>query len=74
MTMFPFIAFWILLVAGWYLSELDLKTTAIFVGIWLVGRCGIPFLAAHSAWFIILVVLLDAVLIFKVFGGDVRLR
>ena len=74
MTLFPFIVFWILLVVGWYLKELDLKTTAIFVGIWIAGRWGLPLLEAHSAWFIILVVLLDAVLILKVFGGDVRLR
>ena len=74
MTMFPFIAFWILLVAGWYLQELDLKMAAIFVGIWLAGRWGLPLLGAQQFWIVILVVLLDAALILKVFGGDIRLR
>ena len=74
MRLLPFIAFWVLLVAGWCLREFDLKAALIFIGLWLAGGWGFPLVGLHPAWFVILVVVLDVVMVFKIFRGDVRIR
>ena len=74
MTGIPFLAFWVLLVVGWYLDELDLKSVAGFVVVYFVGSFGISFVSDGGAWPVVLTVVLDVILVLKVFGGDVRIR
>lgn len=74
MTGIPFFAFWVLLVAGWYLDELDLKSVGVFVAVYFVGSFGISLMSASGVLSVVLVVLLDVILVLKVFGGDVRIR
>jgi hypothetical protein len=68
------LAFWVLLVAGLVSGQLKKVTAAVFVGLWLVGSFGLP----HMAWWASSLVIswnaiLDIVLVFMVFKGDVRL-
>lgn len=74
MTVIPFIAFWVLLVFGWYLDELDLKSIGVFVAVYFVGSFGISFVSESGVLNVVLVVLLDVILVLKVLGGDIRIR
>lgn len=74
MAEIPFIAFWVLLAFGWYLEEVNLKMAAAFIAVFVVASFGISILSENGAWHVALVVLLDIILLLKVFGGDVRLR
>jgi len=65
--------FWLLLIVGWMLDELDAKTIAIFVSVWVVGFAGSRSLSL-GAFFLPYVALLDIALVLVVFKGDVRLR
>jgi hypothetical protein len=67
------LGFWLLLVAGWMLGELHVKGIAVFVLLWLAGFAAVRF--AHAGLlFTPYVALLDIVLVFAVFKGDVRLK
>jgi len=69
------IAFWILLVLGVSYGELNKKWATIFVGLWLVGYLGLPRLAWWTSSLVTpYVAILDIVLVFMVFKGDVRLN
>jgi hypothetical protein len=68
------IAFWVLLVLGVSCGELSKKWAAIFVGLWLVGYLGLSRLAWRAGALVTpYVAVLDIVLVFRVFKGDVRL-
>ena len=66
------LAFWILIVAGWLLGELDLKRTALFVLLWLVGFAarGGP----YGMLFVPYVAVLDIALVLAIFKGDIQLH
>jgi hypothetical protein len=67
------IAFWVLLVLGVTYGELS-KKSAILVGLWLVGYLGVPRIAWWGSPLVTpYIAILDIVLVFKVFKGDVRL-
>jgi len=74
MMFLPFVVFWVLLVAGLYLQELNLKSAAVFVGVWLIGVTVLSVLHAAPALGVVLYVLLDLILILKIFGGNIGLR
>jgi hypothetical protein len=67
------LGFWVLLVAGWMLGELQVRGIVVFVLLWLAG------LAAASALhfpllFTPYVAVLDIVLVLAIFKGDITLH
>jgi hypothetical protein len=68
-------AFWGLLLYGWVIGEMKLKRVALFLGLWLVGRVGLPYAPYAPArdMFSSFVAALDIALVFVIFRGDVRL-
>jgi hypothetical protein len=68
------VAFWILLSYGWFFDELEPRGIAAFVALWLAGWIGLPYLGSVAAgMFFSWVALLDVVLVFLIFKGDIRL-
>jgi hypothetical protein len=68
------IAFWALLMSGWFLDELGVRGIAVFVFLWLSGFFGLPFLSNGAALFSPLVAVLDIALVLTIFKGDIRLH
>ena len=68
-------AFGGLLVYGWALGELTLKRIAVFLLLWVALRIGIAYVPYEpaGAMFPSFVAVLDIVLVFIIFKGDVRL-
>jgi hypothetical protein len=65
--------FWILLALGWWLGELQLRGTALFIALWLAVFLGSG-LVFQGLLFLPAVAVLDIALVFTVFKGDVTLR
>ncbi len=70
----PFVAFWVVLIWSVIDGDLDAREGAIFVSIWAALLLGFLLLHIPNFWFVVPMVLLDIVLIFKVFGGDIQIR
>jgi hypothetical protein len=68
------VAFWILIVLGLAFEELSRGAAATFVVLWLAGMFGLPYLPYGEFLFGPFVAVLDIVLVFIIFKGDVRLR
>lgn len=68
----PHVAFWVLLIWSLRDDDLDTKEAAILAGIWGVVLAVFFLLKIPMLWFVVPVVLLDVVLIVKIFGGNVR--
>lgn len=62
--------FWVLLVYGWFWDELSPTSIGVFIGLWLVARYGLAYFGA-AGFFITCVAILDIVLVFIIFKGDV---
>jgi hypothetical protein len=68
------VAFWVLLVLGIAYDALSKRATVIFVALWLAGYLSLPRIAWWTGAFVTAwVAVLDIVLVFVVFRGDVRL-
>jgi hypothetical protein len=68
------VGFWILLALGIARSALGKTWAAIFVVLWLAGYLGLPRIAWWTGPLVTsYVAILDIVLVFVVFKGDVRL-
>jgi hypothetical protein len=67
------VTFWLLLGYGWAWDEIGPSGVILFVGAWLVGYFGLPFLAGGADLFFSFVAILDVVLVFAVFKGDVAI-
>jgi len=65
--------FWLLLVYGWFWDEIGPRGIAVFVGLWLAGLFGLRFGPYGAALFPSFVAVLDIVLVFTIFKGDVPL-
>ena len=65
--------FWALLVVGWMAGELDARRTALFIGLWVVGRVALEYFQ-YGLLFLPYLAVLDIALVFLIFKGDVRLR
>ena len=67
------LAFWILLVAGWLLGELQVIGTTVFVLLWVVG-----FAAASAGLYPTLftpyVAVLEIAMVLAIFKGDITLH
>lgn len=70
----PVAAFFVLLVAGVWLQELEIKHAFVFVVIWVGGIELFHFFGLSRLMFVGVEALLDCVLILKIFGGDIRIR
>jgi hypothetical protein len=65
------ITFWVVLVIGWMTDEIAPAWAALLIVIWLLGSfSGLNLYVPFTS----LLALLDIVLVFIVFGGDVQLR
>jgi hypothetical protein len=64
--------FWVLLVVGWVRGDLGVRGTAVFIALWLAGHLAAG-LVLYGLLFAPYVAILDIVLVFAIFKGDVRL-
>jgi hypothetical protein len=64
--------FWALLILGWIIGELDVRRTALFIGLWVVGRVASGYFLDGQLFTPYLAVL-DIALVFVIFKGDVGL-
>ena len=67
------VAFWLLLVYGWFWEDLGPFGVTVFLVLWAGGFLGLSYLTSGAALFPSYVAVLDIVLVFLVFRGDVRL-
>jgi hypothetical protein len=67
------IVFWALILLGVGSGELGIKGAAAFVLLWVAAYIGLPFVSFGSLFLTPSVAVLDVVLVFLVFKGDVRL-
>lgn len=73
-ALFAHIAFWFLLPYGWLQQEITGRSVVAFLALWLAGLYGLPYFSSHgSMLFPSYVAVLDIVLVFLIFKGDVRL-
>jgi hypothetical protein len=66
-------AFWVLLAYGWFWEEIGPRAIVIFLLAWIAGMFGLPLVPYGESMFSSFVALLDIVLVFLIFKGDVRL-
>jgi hypothetical protein len=66
------ITFWVLIVVGW--DDLGPLRIGVLVAIWIGGLLGLSHIPFGAGLFVPLVAVLDIVLVFMVFKGDVRLH
>jgi hypothetical protein len=67
------LVFWVLIAIGAGSRELGLKAVALFVVMWLAGFFGLPRLSLGAMLFSPYTAVLDIVLVFLIFKGDVKL-
>ena len=67
------IAFWALVLLGSISGELRVKPAAVLLIVWLAGVFGLPHVPLGAGLVTSFVAVLDVVLVFIVFKGDVRL-
>ena len=73
MLIVPVLVFFILIVFGLAANELSFRSTAVFLAIWFACRAVARMFGFPAAVLIVCDVLLDVVLIFMIFRGDIRL-
>jgi hypothetical protein len=68
------VTFWGLLLYGLARRELGLRSSAVFLFLWICGLYGLPYIISFGAeLFSSFVAVLDIALVFVLFKGDVRL-
>lgn len=67
------VGFWLLLAYGWFWEEVGQRAIAVFLLLWVSGMFGLRLIPNGDAMFSSFVALLDIVLVFMIFKGDVRL-
>jgi hypothetical protein len=70
----PFLVFWVLIIWSLYDGDLYPSQAAWFIGIWVICLVGLLVFDLQPILFVVPTVLLDIVLIVKVFGGDLKIR
>ena len=70
----PFLVFWILLIWSLFDGDLSPKEGAMFIGVWIVLLLCFTQFDVSPFWFVVPTVVLDIILIFKIFGGDIQIR
>lgn len=67
------LVFWIVLAASAAMGELGVRSAGVFISLWAAGLVALSYFQFPEL-FSPLVAVLDIVLVFVVFKGDVRLR
>jgi hypothetical protein len=67
------VAFWTLLAIGWAFGDLDVRRIVVFLALWVTGYIGLSYVASGGDLFFSYVAILDVVLVFIIFKGDIRL-
>lgn len=67
------LAFWVLLLFGWMWDDLGPRGITAFVLLWVAGFWGLQYFPLGRDMFFSYVAMLDVVLVFLIFKGDVRL-
>ena len=67
------IGFWTLLIVGAWSEDLGPKSLGVCVVLWLAGVFGLPHVSFGAGLSTPLIAVLDIVLVFLVFKGDIRL-
>jgi hypothetical protein len=68
------LVFWAMLGLGFYTEELRARSIVVFLGFWGLGYVGLPRVGiVGGLLFTPYVAVLDLVLVFQLFKGDVRL-
>jgi hypothetical protein len=67
------IAFWVLIVLGAVSGDLRTKGVTTFVTLWLAAMFGLPYVPYAAGLGTSCIAILDVVLVFIVFEGDIRL-
>lgn len=67
------LAFWFLLVYGRFWGELTAAVVLLFVALWTVGLFALPSIPYGAGLVSSYVAVLDIILVFLIFKGDVRL-
>jgi hypothetical protein len=67
------IVFWVLIVWGVLTESLGARASIVFASLWLAPFVGVHFHPAAAPFFSPYVAVLDIVLVFILFKGDVRL-
>jgi hypothetical protein len=65
------VTFWLLLVYGRAWDEIGPRGLTLFVAFWLAGYVGLQFVPGGADLFFPYVAVLDVILVFVVFKGDV---
>lgn len=74
MLMIPLTAFFVLVVAGVWLQELEIKHAIVIVAIWLIGLQLFVYFGLSRGLYVGVEALLACILVLKIFGGDIRVR
>lgn len=72
--LFPVVVFFVLLLAGLWLQELEFKHVLLILGFWVLGMIVFQLLALPRRSYAGVEALIDCILILKIFGGDIRIR
>jgi hypothetical protein len=67
------IAFWALIFLGLGSGELRIHIAAVFVALWVAAYAGLSFVPFGGLFLTPCLAVLDVVLVFLIFKGDVRL-
>jgi hypothetical protein len=67
------LAFWALILLGVGSGELRLNIAAVFVALWVAAYAGLSFVPSGGLLLTPCLAVLDIVLVFLIFKGDVRL-
>jgi hypothetical protein len=67
------VAFWILLLYGWWWDKLGARRFVVFLCLWVMAFFGLPYLPLGAALFSSFVAVLDIALVLVIFEGDVPL-
>jgi hypothetical protein len=67
------IVFWLLVVWGWATESLSTRAAMIVALLWIVPFLSLDFVPAAAPFFSSYVAVIDIILVFVLFKGDVRL-
>ncbi len=68
---FPFVAFWVILLLGW--NKFELKGRLIWIALWIGSILGLCY-GSTPFIFVTVQAVLDAILVLYIFGGDINIR
>lgn len=70
----PMVAFFVLLVVGVWLEELEVKHGVILAAVWFLGLTLFHYFGLPRGAYVCVEALLACVLVLKIFGGNIRMR